>query len=142
MVACVTRNEWKVMSGRPIFSRAMRNVRSMVVGGSSQSSSMVEWNSMVSGLRSLQNRLIWSSMSGASGFGMGTTLLLLLVLGSHNRYLPLSSGPRLTECRTWSCRFSRSMSLSVLLQCLFDRFGSVFPQCGLMVFPGVVIVSR
>lgn len=33
-------------------------------------------------------------------------------------------------------------SLRVLLQCLFDRFGSVFPQCGLMVFPGVVIVSR
>ena len=32
--------------------------------------------------------------------------------------------------------------LIVLLQCLFDRFGSVFPQCGLMVFPGVVIVSR
>ena len=31
---------------------------------------------------------------------------------------------------------------TVLLQCLFDRFGSVFPQCGLMVFPGVVIVSR
>ena len=33
-------------------------------------------------------------------------------------------------------------ALGVLLQCLFDRFGSVFPQCGLMVFPGVVIVSR
>ena len=33
-------------------------------------------------------------------------------------------------------------SIDVLLQCLFDRFGSVFPQCGLMVFPGVVIVSR
>lgn len=33
-------------------------------------------------------------------------------------------------------------SYDVLLQCLFDRFGSVFPQCGLMVFPGVVIVSR
>ena len=32
--------------------------------------------------------------------------------------------------------------MTVLLQCLFDRFGSVFPQCGLMVFPGVVIVSR
>ena len=32
--------------------------------------------------------------------------------------------------------------VAVLLQCLFDRFGSVFPQCGLMVFPGVVIVSR
>lgn len=44
---------------------------------------------------------------------------------------------------------SRSSSASatchlpiVLLQCLFDRFGSVFPQCGLMVFPGAVIVSR
>lgn len=34
------------------------------------------------------------------------------------------------------------VSKRVLLQCLFDRFGSVFPQCGLMVFPGVVIVSR
>ena len=33
-------------------------------------------------------------------------------------------------------------TMLVLLQCLFDRFGSVFPQCGLMVFPGVVIVSR
>lgn len=33
-------------------------------------------------------------------------------------------------------------TIIVLLQCLFDRFGSVFPQCGLMVFPGVVIVSR
>ena len=33
-------------------------------------------------------------------------------------------------------------TIFVLLQCLFDRFGSVFPQCGLMVFPGVVIVSR
>lgn len=33
-------------------------------------------------------------------------------------------------------------AMNVLLQCLFDRFGSVFPQCGLMVFPGVVIVSR
>ena len=35
-----------------------------------------------------------------------------------------------------------SLINAVLLQCLFDRFGSVFPQCGLMVFPGVVIVSR
>ena len=35
-----------------------------------------------------------------------------------------------------------STDASVLLQCLFDRFGSVFPQCGLMVFPGAVIVSR
>ena len=31
---------------------------------------------------------------------------------------------------------------TVLLQCLLGGFGSVFPQCGLMVFPGVVIVSR
>ncbi|WP_373177568.1 hypothetical protein [Bifidobacterium longum] len=36
----------------------------------------------------------------------------------------------------------RGERYAVLLQCLFDRFGSVFPQCGLMVFPGVVIVSR
>lgn len=36
----------------------------------------------------------------------------------------------------------RANTPAVLLQCLFDRFGSVFPQCGLMVFPGVVIVSR
>ena len=39
-------------------------------------------------------------------------------------------------------RIGRDKSTVVLLQCLFDRFGSVFPQCGLMVFPGVVIVSR
>ena len=39
--------------------------------------------------------------------------------------------------------FRRASGMNdVLLQCLFDRFGSVFPQCGLMVFPGVVIVSR
>ena len=38
--------------------------------------------------------------------------------------------------------YSELRSDIVLLQCLFDRFGSVFPQCGLMVFPGVVIVSR
>ena len=38
--------------------------------------------------------------------------------------------------------FGHFESDTVLLQCLFDRFGSVFPQCGLMVFPGVVIVSR
>ena len=31
---------------------------------------------------------------------------------------------------------------NVLLQCLLGGFGSVFPQCGLMVFPGAVIVSR
>lgn len=36
----------------------------------------------------------------------------------------------------------KRLKAGVLLQCLFDRFGSVFPQCGLMVFPGVVIVSR
>ena len=36
----------------------------------------------------------------------------------------------------------KRLKTGVLLQCLFDRFGSVFPQCGLMVFPGVVIVSR
>ena len=39
-------------------------------------------------------------------------------------------------------RYEGLSLMAVLLQCLFDRFGSVFPQCGLMVFPGVVIVSR
>ncbi|WP_232782194.1 hypothetical protein, partial [Bifidobacterium longum] len=39
------------------------------------------------------------------------------------------------------CQSSPRAASIVLLQCLFDRFGSVFPQCGLMVFPGVVIVS-
>ena len=39
--------------------------------------------------------------------------------------------------------FYLSMMLDVvLLQCLLGGFGSVFPQCGLMVFPGAVIVSR
>ena len=42
----------------------------------------------------------------------------------------------------WARPGSGFTLLFVLLQCLFDRFGSVFPQCGLMVFPGVVIVSR
>lgn len=41
-----------------------------------------------------------------------------------------------------SCSKAAYRPRPVLLQCLFDRFGSVFPQCGLMVFPGVVIVSR
>lgn len=36
----------------------------------------------------------------------------------------------------------RTHAIAVLLQCLLGGFGSVFPQCGLMVFPGVVIVSR
>ena len=44
--------------------------------------------------------------------------------------------------RTGDRKAYRAGHYDVLLQCLFDRFGSVFPQCGLMVFPGVVIVSR
>lgn len=44
--------------------------------------------------------------------------------------------------RARSLFISQATIDDVLLQCLFDRFGSVFPQCGLMVFPGVVIVSR
>ncbi|RYQ48353.1 Methyltransferase domain-containing protein [Bifidobacterium pseudolongum subsp. globosum] len=31
--------------------------------------------------------------------------------------------------------------LSVLLQCLFSRLISIFPQCGRMVFPGLVIMQ-
>ena len=44
--------------------------------------------------------------------------------------------------RALRAHVTASGAVRVLLQCLFDRFGSVFPQCGLMVFPGVVIVSR
>ena len=59
-------------------------------------------------------------------------------------------GYRMVESRPVSRMRARHEALArgvmgihaVLLQCLFDRFGSVFPQCGLMVFPGVVIVSR
>lgn len=49
--------------------------------------------------------------------------------GSYRPYRPkrLKTGP-------WTS--------GVLLQCLLGGFGSVFPQCGLMVFPGAVIVSR
>ena len=39
-------------------------------------------------------------------------------------------------------RIERTAKTVVLLQCLLGGFGSVFPQCGLMVFPGAVIVSR
>ena len=46
------------------------------------------------------------------------------------------------RCSRPAYRRRWSAGSCVLLQCLFDRFGSVFPQCGLMVFPGVVIVSR
>ena len=30
---------------------------------------------------------------------------------------------------------------AVLLQCLFSRLISIFPQCGRMVFPGLVIMQ-
>ena len=46
------------------------------------------------------------------------------------------------RCMAALMRLEPETLMAVLLQCLFDRFGSVFPQCGLMVFPGVVIVSR
>ena len=54
--------------------------------------------------------------------------------GSYRPYRPkrLKTGP-------WT---SGPFYSAVLLQCLLGGFGSVFPQCGLMVFPGVVIVSR
>ena len=49
---------------------------------------------------------------------------------------------RLVSEKGYEGSYSPVQRYVVLLQCLFDRFGSVFPQCGLMVFPGVVIVSR
>ena len=53
--------------------------------------------------------------------------------GSYRPYRPkrLKTGP-----------WTSGPFYSVLLQCLLGGFGSVFPQCGLMVFPGAVIVSR
>ena len=63
-------------------------------------------------------------------------LLWMCRTGAPWRDLPECYGKWVTVYQ----RFDRWSG--VLLQCLFDRFGSVFPQCGLMVFPGVVIVSR
>ena len=70
--------------------------------------------------------------------------------GSHDFYLsmmldvPVPRVPmlraRLQDSRRGAQRASDAQD--VLLQCLLGGFGSVFPQCGLMVFPGVVIVSR
>ena len=74
-----------------------------------------------------------------------------------DEWLPMIEGMLAEDRETWRKQrhtatriherlrdeYGAGVSLStVLLQCLFDRFGSVFPQCGLMVFPGVVIVSR
>lgn len=59
--------------------------------------------------------------------------------GNRQRLLDMLKA-HAAELRAWAS--DAGVRLPVLLQCLFDRFGSVFPQCGLMVFPGVVIVSR
>ncbi|RYQ43667.1 hypothetical protein [Bifidobacterium pseudolongum] len=37
--------------------------------------------------------------------------------------------------------FTRDTVDHVLLQCLFSRLISIFPQCGRMVFPGLVIMQ-
>ena len=57
-----------------------------------------------------------------------------------DEWIPVIEGMLAEDRETWHKQ--RHTATRVLLQCLFDRFGSVFPQCGLMVFPGVVIVSR
>lgn len=72
---------------------------------------------------------------------MGLRALEVEVLDSSGKHL--ATHPRAYgQASTNSEDPSMQLALLVLLQCLFDRFGSVFPQCGLMVFPGVVIVSR
>ena len=61
------------------------------------------------------------------------------------RNLPLTHSvleKALADATPGQLGFLANLFENVLLQCLFDRVGSVFPQCGLMVFPGVVIVSR
>ena len=67
-----------------------------------------------------------------------------------DEWLPMIEGMLAEDRETWRKQRHTATRIherlrdeyGVLLQCLFDRFGSVFPQCGLMVFPGVVIVSR
>lgn len=48
------------------------------------------------------------------------------------KYAIASIAPLERWCREYRAGGPEAL---VLLQCLFDRFGSVFPQCGLMVFP-------
>ena len=64
--------------------------------------------------------------------------------GSYRPYRPkrLKTGPWTSGPFYSALAAQRKADLRVLLQCLLGGFGSVFPQCGLMVFPGVVIVSR
>ncbi|WP_129966593.1 hypothetical protein [Bifidobacterium pseudolongum] len=50
-----------------------------------------------------------------------------------DRWVPLVGGWLAEDRRTWSKH--------VLLQCLFSRLISIFPQCGRMVFPGLVIMQ-
>ena len=61
------------------------------------------------------------------------------VFGHRPFAFSISMGVKTSDGMNWNLQ---DLVYDVLLQCLFDRFGSVFPQCGLMVFPGVVIVSR
>ena len=55
--------------------------------------------------------------------------------------VPIADRPEAVGSRKGFGHFE-SDTVVVLLQCLLGGFGSVFPQCGLMVFPGAVIVSR
>ena len=43
--------------------------------------------------------------------------------------------------RTRSTGRNEGPLVDVLLQCLFSRLISIFPQCGRMVFPGLVIMQ-
>ena len=69
-------------------------------------------------------------------------------LSKHGRVLLVVDQPNtigslpLTVARNMGIAVAYLPGTAVLLQCLLGGFGSVFPQCGLMVFPGVVIVSR
>lgn len=47
----------------------------------------------------------------------------------------------LTEAAKLSTTDLQKGVLDVLLQCLFSRLISIFPQCGRMVFPGLVIMQ-
>ena len=58
---------------------------------------------------------------------------------ASSRIIPALAGNTNTgaSCR----RRTRDHPRAVLLQCLFSRLISIFPQCGRMVFPGLVIMQ-
>ena len=60
------------------------------------------------------------------------------LVGGHVTYRCAVRG---TEAGPVAGFLNRDDSVAVLLQCLFSRLISIFPQGGRMVFPGLVIMQ-